>query len=116
MDGPALVERFLHAMGAMEWDAMGAALADDVVRVGPYGDVKRGRAEYVRFIADLLPTLPGYRMDVHRVEGDDRVVVAELSETVDVDGHPLCTDEALVFDLDGSAIVRIAVYVQKRDA
>jgi ketosteroid isomerase-like protein len=45
------------------------------------------------------------------------VVVAELTEVVEVAGKPLATAEALVFDmaLDGR-IARIAVYTQNEPA
>jgi hypothetical protein len=115
---PDVVERFLTAMVAHEWETMGACVADDVHRVGPYGDVYDGRDAYVAFIADQLPRLPGYRMDVDRVVYAGSVAVAELSETVDVrqlDGgaQRLRTPEALVFDLnDDGLIARIQVFTQ----
>jgi ketosteroid isomerase-like protein len=109
----AVVERFLAAMQAHDWDAMGACVTDDVVRVGPYGDEYRGRADYVAFIAALLPTLPGYAMDVARVVAAGDIVTAQLAETVDVDGSPVRTPEALVFEVDDSGrIARIEVFTQ----
>jgi ketosteroid isomerase-like protein len=113
-----VVENFLAAMVANDWEAMGACVADNVVRVGPFGDTYRGRADYVAFISELLPTLPGYRMDVERVVYADggRIATAELSETVDVDGAPLRTPESLVFDLDdGGRIGHLAIYIQRLD-
>lgn len=113
----ALVKRFLDAMAAHDWQAMADCVTDDVERVGPFGDAHLGREEYVRFISGLLPTLAGYSMDVARVvvSADERVVVAELSETVELDGRPVVTQEALVFDLDGTAqqIGHIRIYVQR---
>jgi hypothetical protein len=105
-----VIERFLVAMAAHDWVAMADCVTDDVHRVGPYGDVYDGKAPYVEFIAKLLPTLPGYVMQVDRVTYADggRLAVAELSETVD--GHR--TPEAIVFELDGDLIETIAVYVQ----
>jgi uncharacterized protein (TIGR02246 family) len=112
-----IVRELLAAMAAHDWTAMGACLADDVVRVGPYGDTYTGRDAYVSFIAALLPTLPDYAMDVQRVTFDttSSVAVAELSETVTVDGAPLVTPEALVFDLDPASglIRRIQVFIQQ---
>ena len=101
-------------MTCHEWDDMGACLADDVVRIGPYQDEYRGRDDYVAFIKDLLPTLPGYVMEVDRVVYSGSVATAQLAETVDVDGLPLRTPEALVFDLapDGR-IARIEVFIQR---
>jgi ketosteroid isomerase-like protein len=108
----AVVTEFLEAMVAHDWDSMAACVADDVVRVGPYGDEYRGRRDYVSFIAGTLPRLREYRMDVARVVAAGDVVVAELSETVAVDGRALRTPEALVFDLDDGRITHIAVYIQ----
>ena len=39
-------------------------------------------------------------------------IVVELSETVDDDGARLRTQEAVVFDVDAGAIIRVAVYLQ----
>lgn len=116
---PGVVERYLDALIAHDWEALAACLADDEFeRVGPWGDEYPDKAGYVAFIADLMPKLPGYEMLVERVtySADGRVAVAELSETVEVDGRPHRTPEALVFDLDGdrehARISRIQVFTQ----
>jgi len=70
----------------------------------------------VSFLSSLMPTLPGYRMDVSRVTYVDggRRAFAELSETVSVDGAPLVTPEVLVLDIDGSGLIgRITIYTRK---
>jgi ketosteroid isomerase-like protein len=61
-----------------------------------------------------MPKLPGYEMRVDRVtySADGRTATVELSETVDVNGKPHRTPEALVFDLDGDRIRRIQVFTQ----
>ena len=42
-------------------------------------------------------------------------VVAELTETVEIDGAPLLTAEALVFDFDDAGhIAHIGVFISKR--
>lgn len=110
------VAAYLGAIARHDWEALAATLAPDVVRVGPYGDTYAGRDAYVAFLAELMPRLPGYRLEVHRVVRDPGagVAVAELSETVTVDGAPLVTPESLVFDLDGDGrIRRVAVYIQR---
>jgi hypothetical protein len=112
-----LVERYLERLVAHDWPALEALLADGVVRVGPYGDTFTGRDAYVTFLSGLMPTLPGYAMAVHRVlnaGADGKTVMADLTETVEVDGAPLHTNEALVFDFDDSGrIDHIGVYIQK---
>ena len=110
-----VVARYLEAIIAHDWDAFAACLSDGgFERVGPWGDAYRDKAEYVAFISDLMPKLPGYEMRVDRVtySGDRRLAVVELTETVDVDGRRHPTPEALVFDLDGDRIRRIRVFIQ----
>jgi ketosteroid isomerase-like protein len=112
-----VVERFLACMTAHDWRGVGTCVTDDVVRVGPYGDVHRGRDDYVAFLSALLPTLAAYEMNVHRVvyTEDERVAIAELSEAVAVDGQVVVTPESLVFDIDdGGLIVHLAVYIQRQ--
>jgi len=114
VSGTGVVGRFLDAMAAHDWDTMADCVAADVVRVGPFGDEYRGRDDYVRFIRGLLPTLPGYSMKVDRVVYVGALALAQLCETVEVDGTPLETPEALVFDLDGDGrIARVDIYIQR---
>jgi len=109
-----VVERYLECVARThDWDTLRACLTDDVVRVGPYGDVYEGREAYVEFLAGLMPRLRGYDMHVDRIVYVGNVALAQLSETVEVDGRPTRTPEALVFDLaaDGR-IRRVEVYLQ----
>ena len=47
--GSRLVQRYAAALGARDWDAFGALLADDVVyRLPQTGEVVRGREAFVR--------------------------------------------------------------------
>jgi ketosteroid isomerase-like protein len=112
--GRAVVERYLDRMVAHDWEAMAACLAEDVVRVGPFGDTYTPRQPYVAFLSELMPALPGYAMRVDRVVETGRTVVVELTETVEVGGSPLDTPEALVFDMDEAGrIAHIAIYIQR---
>jgi hypothetical protein len=111
-----IVERYLSAVTGHDWEGVGVCVSDDVVRVGPYGDVYEGRDDYVAFLAALMPTLRGYGMEVHRVaySADGRVGTAELTETVEMDGRVVVTPESLVFDIsDAGLITRIGVYLQR---
>lgn len=111
-----VVEGYLEAVATQDWDRMRAAIREDVVRIGPFGDVYRGRDAYVEFLSALMPTLPGYSMDLARVTyvDDGRRAVAELSETVEVDGSPLVTPEALLFDLDADGLIqRIEIFTRR---
>ena len=110
------VRRYLAAVAGQDWDALSACVADDVRRVGPFGDVYEGRQDYLAFLRGIMPTLPGYRMDVDRVLCTDggTTAVAELSETVELEGRPVRTPESLVFDFDAAGrIRRISIYIQQ---
>lgn len=111
-----VVEDYLDAVATQDWPRMRGTIRDDVVRIGPFGDVYEGRDAYVEFLSGLMPTLPGYAMDVARVTyvDDGRRAVAELSETVAMDGAPLITPEALLFDLDDDGhIARIEIFTRR---
>jgi ketosteroid isomerase-like protein len=113
-----VIEEYLAAVTGHQWDRLAQCVTDDVVRTGPFGDTYRGRDDYVAFIAGLMPRLPGYSMAVDRVaySADGRVAIAQLSETVEVDGRPRRTPETLVFDLaDDGRIAAIAIYTQHLD-
>ncbi len=114
---PDVIERYLDAITSHDWDALRDCVTDDVVRVGPYGDRYDGKDAYVAFIADTMPKLEGYSMQVDRVTyASDRLAFAELSETVDLDGKPHRTPEALVFELDGDGrIAKVEVFPQTHE-
>ena len=112
-----VVERYLEAVSAQDWDAVRGCLAEDVVRVGPFLDLYTPRGPYLEFLAGLMRSLAGYAMRVERVLYAGKVAVAQLSETVELNGRPVETPEALVFDLDDSGrIARIEIYIQRRSA
>jgi len=101
-------------MVAHDWDGMATCLADDVVRVGPFGDTYSGKGPYVEFLSALMPTLEGYAMRIDRVVGEGSFAAVELTETVEIDGKPIVTPEALVFDLDQDGLIaHIAIYIQR---
>jgi ketosteroid isomerase-like protein len=109
-----IIERYLDAIASHDWAALEGCIADDIIRVGPYGDRYVGRDDYVAFIADLMPRLKGYRMEVHRITyASDVLAFAELTETVDADGKPFRTPEVLVFAVDGDrGIARVDIFIQ----
>jgi ketosteroid isomerase-like protein len=113
-DPTTVVRRYLDRMVAHDFDAMAACLAPDVVRVGPFGDTYTPRDPYVAYLAELMPSLPGYAMRVDRVLGIGATVVVELTETVEIGGTSIETPDALVFDLDDAGrIAHIAIYIQR---
>ena len=110
----SVVERYLDAVASFDWDAARNCLAEDVRRVGPYGDTYEGRDSYVKFLSELMPTLAGYRMDLERVvQTEDGRFVAELSETVEMDGRTIRTPECIVVGLDVAGLIRdVRIYIQ----
>lgn len=115
MDAVALVKQFLDRMAAHDWPGLGACVAEDVHRIGPFGDEFTGRAGYQDFLEETIEALDGYELIVDRVvaTGDDRTVFAELSETLNVNGERRRTPEGLVFDVADGTITRVAVYLRK---
>jgi ketosteroid isomerase-like protein len=113
-DAAATVERYLAALRAHDWEALGACLETDVERLGPYNDVYRGRKPYVAFLAETLRALKGYELSVSRLVVTRDVVVAELSETVDTGAGRRCTEEAVVFDLSPAGLIRrVGVFLRR---
>jgi ketosteroid isomerase-like protein len=108
------IERYLDAIASQDWTGVDECIADDIVRVGPYGDRFAGRDDYVAFLADLMPKLRGYLMEIHRVtHASDVLAFAELTETVRLDGKAMRTPEVLVFELNGDGrIARIGIFIQ----
>jgi ketosteroid isomerase-like protein len=109
-----IVVRYLNAIASQHWDVVDECIADDIVRVGPYGDRYAGREEYLAFIAALMPRLEGYEMTLERVTyAGEALAFAELRETVEVDGKPMVTPEVLVLGLTGDGrIARVDIYIQ----
>jgi limonene-1,2-epoxide hydrolase len=111
-DPVGVVRRYLDALARHDWDALAATLAQDVVRIGPYRDEYRGRDAYAAFLRTTVTALPGYELAVDRVADCGAVVTVELAETVDDGDARLRTQEAVVFDVAGGVITRVAVYLQ----
>ena len=110
-----MVDRYLSALAAHDWDAVTATLAPDVTRMGPYRDEYHGRDAYTKFLAATVSGLGGYRLDVDRVLGAGPTVTVELRETVDDGDARLETSEAVIFDTDDGLITHVAVYLQSSE-
>ena len=63
----SVVERYLRAVVDHDWSALADCLADDVVRVGPFGDTYTPKGPYVAFLEELMPSLEAYSMKVERI-------------------------------------------------
>ena len=110
-----ILERYFAALCAHDWDALADTLADDVHRTGPFLDVVRGRSAYVAFLADVVPKLANYALDVARIRAlEDGTALVELSESMDRDGRRETHPEALLFEFDAAGrIARVDVYIKR---
>jgi hypothetical protein len=107
------VERYLKAVVEHDWPALADCLTDAVVRVGPFGDTYTLKGPYLDFLEELMPSLKGYSMEVERIIEAGSVVVAELTETVEMGGGVYVTPEALVFDLDSDGLIsRVNIFIK----
>jgi hypothetical protein len=113
-----ILEQYFEALRTRDWDGLGQCLADDVRRTGPYLDVVRGKQAYVEFLAGVIPTLRNYELKVFRIRELGRgSALAELSETLDVDGVRREFPEALLFDFnDEGLILRVDIYIKQPPA
>jgi ketosteroid isomerase-like protein len=110
-----ILERYFAALRAHDWTALGACLADDVQRAGPYQDEVRGREAYVAFLSGVLPSLENHALEVSRIRRlEDGSAVVELAETADVDGVSTRFPEALLFDFDRDGLIcRVDIYLKQ---
>ena len=111
----AVLERYFEALRSHDWVRLAECLADDVHRTGPYLDVVKGKRAYVEFLSRLLPTLPNYALKIARIRKvGEASAIAELTETLDVEGVSREFPEALLFDFDEAGrILRIDIYVKR---
>ena len=111
-----VVLAFLACGGRSAFSEARPLLAPDVARVGPDGDVKSGREEYLAYLEAVLARTRDYRYEVVRAvpSADGRTVVLELDESlVDADGRHLAVTEAMVFDLTPDLLIsRLSVYMK----
>jgi hypothetical protein len=112
---PSVARRYLEAVARQDWDVVTRCLALRVVRHGPFGDDFEGATPYLSFLQRTMPSLPGYHMDIDRVtELDDRRVMVELRETVQLETGPLVTHECLVFVIGSEGLLEeISVYIRQ---
>ena len=112
----SVTKRYLDAVAGHDWATAEQCVAVNVRRVGPFGDVYEGRDAYISFLRDLMPTLAGYSMTIHRVLEchDGTTVVVELNETVEMGDQTIDTPECLVFELDDEGLIAgITIYIQR---
>jgi hypothetical protein len=113
-----VVEDFLERYNARDWNALAQCFSPTGFhRIGPYGDTIDGHAEYVSFLARVVPTLgESYRLELVRVIYSERAATAELIEHFEVDGELRRTPEVIVYDLDTEGLITsMHLYVQRHN-
>ena len=118
MAGPeGVIERFFVHLTARDWAGLAELLADDVERIGPFGDRVGGRARYLDLLRGVVPD--DYDNDVHRVTyaADGRSAFARVSEHLAYPHGVFDVEETYAFEIARSgSITRIEVFWQTPDA
>jgi hypothetical protein len=107
------VERFFAHLTTRDWPSLRTVLANEMERVGPFGDRVAGRDRYIALLDEGVPA--DYRNDVHLVTyaPDGRSAFARVTEHLGYPDQMLHFQEAYVFGLDGDGLVcRIEVFWQ----
>ena len=111
-----VVAAFLACGGRRDFASARSLLAEEVVRIGPDGDLKSGREEYVGYLEQVLGDVRDYRYRVARAlpSADGQTVTVEIDESLEeADGTRLSVREAMVFDLSPDHLItRISVYMK----
>ena len=114
MPTTTVVSNYLEAMASRDWELFAKSLSDEgLIRAGPFMDEVQGKAAYVDFLSNLMPTLVNYKLKVERVSSDNRLVFVELSETFDVDGVSTSYPEIILFEIDDVGKIRFVSVFMK---
>jgi ketosteroid isomerase-like protein len=111
-----VVMAFLACAGRRDFSGAKELLDENITRMGPDGDVKSGRNEYLAYLESVLGEARDYRYEVRRcaVAEDGLTVLVEIEEGLtQADGTELAVSEAMIFDLTpGHRIRRLSVYTK----
>ena len=112
----ASVEQYLEAMNAQDWASLAETISPiSLFRDGPFIDVIEGKDAYVKFLEDIISTLPNYELRVRRISatGDDRFYV-ELSESFDVGSDRAEYPEICLFETGADGLISYVSVFMKR--
>ncbi|HSS10872.1 MAG TPA: nuclear transport factor 2 family protein, partial [Acidimicrobiales bacterium] len=110
-----VVEEYLQCLGAHDWEGLARTIVDEGLhRDGPFCDVIEGQAAYVKFLEQIVDSLPNYVLKVARMSPiSDRLVYVELSETFDVKGVSTEYPECIVFETAEDGLIRdVSVFMK----
>jgi hypothetical protein len=116
-DPDGVVERFFARLTARDWAGLGVLLAEDVERIGPFGDRAVGRDRYVDLLRGLVPS--DYGNDVHRITyaPDGHSAFARVTEHLVYPHGTFHLEEAYAFEIGArGSIDRLEVFWQTPDA
>jgi hypothetical protein len=116
-----VVERYLEALQEQDWEALGATLSPtEFRRIGPFCDTLTGKAEYLKFLEGLVPTLGQYRVRPRRIvagdggDGSSIAVYAEINESFVANGSKMDFPEVLAFDVGADGLItQVQVYTMR---
>jgi hypothetical protein len=115
-DATGTIERFFVHLTARQWEQLVELLADDLVRIGPFGDQLVGKHRYAEFLEGAVPS--DYRNDVHLIvtSSDGRSALARVTEHLRYPDGEHHLEEAYAFELSESGLVsRVEVFWQTPD-
>ena len=108
------MERYLDRLVAHDWEAMAACLAEDVVRVGPFGDTYTPRDPYVAFLPSSCPRSPATPCGSTGSSTRAARWSSSSPRSSTSEAHRSRRPRSLVFDLDAEdRIAHIAIYIQR---
>jgi len=110
-----VLDRYVTALRTQDWEALSECLAQDVHRTGPYLDVVEGRADYIAFLAGVIPGLLNYDIRLSRIDRlEGGAALVRLSEFVDIAGVRTEIPEALVFEFNSEGEIScVDVYLKQ---
>jgi hypothetical protein len=107
------VERYFFHLTAREWSDLGTFLAQEVLRIGPYGDQLTGRQVYLDFLRTTVPA--DYGNDVLRIVStpDGLFAFAKVTEHLRYEEVEYHLDEAYSFEIGEDGLIRrVEIYWQ----
>jgi ketosteroid isomerase-like protein len=109
------VTRYFDAMSRHDWTELRSCLSDGFSRVGPYESHAWTDPEsYLAFLAELLPTIKGQRVEITRAIEEGPFVHVDATETIEVDGSPHAVRVGVTFTLDrADRIEHVEVFVRR---
>ena len=111
------IELFFGRLDARDWAGLGTVLTPEVERIGPLGDLVRGRATYLDLLRASVPEI--YGNDIHRITYSlgGRSGFARVTEHLGYPDRELHLEEAYFFQFDDRGLIaRVEIFWQSPQA